>query len=39
VTEDEAFNRSLASYTDISEPKILFYRNNNQEHIGYVNRL
>lgn len=39
ATEDETFNGSLASYTDISEPKILFYRNNNQEHIGYVNRL
>lgn len=39
IEGDESFNTNLTDYTDITEPKILFYRNNNQEHIWYVNRL
>lgn len=39
VTEDETFEHDLINYTDITEPKILFYRNNNDDHIWYVNRL
>lgn len=39
MTEDETFEHDLINYTDITEPKILFYRNNNNAHIWYVNRL
>jgi hypothetical protein len=39
ITEDETFDQDLINYTDITEPKILFYRNNNDSHIWYVNRI
>ena len=39
MTEDETFGHDLISYTDITEPKILFYRNDNDAHVWYVNRL
>ena len=39
VIEDETFDHDLINYTDITEPKILFYRNNDENHIWYVNRL
>ena len=31
MIEDETFEHDLINYTDITEPKILFYRNNNQQ--------
>ena len=39
ATQDEDFNRNLTGYVDISEPKILFYRNDNDDHAWYVNKI
>ena len=36
---DEDFNRNLTWYVDISEPTILFYRNDNINRIWFINRL
>lgn len=36
---DENFNRNLTGYVDISEPTILFYRNDNINRIWFINRL
>ena len=40
VADNADFNRNLASssYTNITEPKLLFYRNDNQNHSWYFNK-
>ena len=38
VEDNADFNRNLISFTDITEPKLLFYRNNNQNLPWYFNK-
>ena len=38
VADNADFNSNLKSYTDITNPKLLFYRNDNQDHSWYFNK-
>lgn len=38
VEDNADFNRNLVSFTDITNPKLLFYRNDNQNHSWYLNK-
>ena len=38
VADNANFNSNLKSYTDITNPKILFYRNDNPNHSWYFNK-
>lgn len=38
IQDDTDFNRNLVNYTDITDPKLLFYRNDKQNNIWYLNR-
>lgn len=38
VADSTDFNRNLTSYKDITEPKLLFYRNDNPSHSWYFNK-
>ena len=38
VADNADFNRNFTSYRDITKPKLLFYRNDNQNHSWYFNK-
>ena len=38
VADNADFNRNLINYTDITDPKILFYRNDNPNHSWYFSK-
>ena len=38
VADNADFNRNMTNYTDITNPALLFYRNNNPNHSWYFNK-
>ena len=38
VADNADFNRNMTSYTDITNPVLLFYRNDNPSHSWYLNK-
>lgn len=38
VADNADFNRNMTSYTDITNPALLFYRNDNPSHSWYFNK-